>query len=109
MILPNNPIPELMARYRVLKQQADNLKAKMDALRLELEPLVERMEDQNWTDVEGYARFAVYNPSASFDNKAVDQLAQTWAESADAVMQSCGQMLLVLRRENLGRKSLQLR
>jgi len=103
-----NPIPALVARYRVMKAQSDAVKGDMNDLKAELEPLIEAVGGK-WKDKDGYARFTEYQPSVSFETKAVNALAEAWQKSEDAVMQSCGEMLLAHRKQRDGYTSFQIK
>lgn len=108
MELPDNPIPKLVAQYRVLKRQADALKSEMDSIRAELLPHVEAMSEP-WKDGDGYARVTLRLPSMSYESKAVNSLAETWANSDDPVMKSCGEMLLSGRKMRAGYSYLEVK
>jgi len=45
----------------------------------------------------------------SFETKAVNALAEAWQKSEDAVMQSCGEMLLAHRKQRDGYISFQIK
>lgn len=107
--MPDNPIPALMVQYRKLKAQSDAIDAKMKAVKAQIRPAVEATLDEKWQDKDGYARMVTRKPSVSFDTKAVNNFAETWAESKDAIMQSCGEMLLQLREEKDGFTYLQVK
>lgn len=104
----DNPIPELVARYRKLKAQSDAVKADMDSVKAELLPMVEA-QGGKWKDGDGYARLVEYKPSVSYDSKAVEALAEAWCKSDDAVMKSCGEMLQQHRKERSGYTSFQIK
>jgi len=74
MILPTDPVPRLVARYRKLKAQESSLKAKLKCVELELEPLVEAKVGRKWTDALGYARIVQQRKSVSYDQKALEVL-----------------------------------
>jgi hypothetical protein len=85
MILPENPIPEKVAQYRKLKGQIDALKAKQDALKAELYPLVEAQLGRKWTDSQGWARIVTRRESISYNNKALEALYESVPEIASAI------------------------
>lgn len=107
MILPENPIPVLVAQYRKIKAQADAIKETLDKVRAELTILVE--EKGNWKDNEGYARMVERGASVSYDAKTLDVLAQEWTDSDDPVLNKCAQSLLRHRREKAGYSYLQVK
>ncbi len=84
-ILPSNPIPEKVAHYRKLKAQLDAIKVKMDALKAEIEPLVEATDGQKWTDGEGWARIVKRKPSVSYNNRALEALYASVPEVAQVI------------------------
>jgi len=84
-ILPPNPIPEKVAVYRKLKAQSDALKLKMDAIKAEIEPLVEATDGQKWTDLDGWARIVTRKPSVSYNNKALEALYASVPEVAQVI------------------------
>ena len=104
----DNPISMLVARYRRLKAQADADKREMSDLKAEIEPLVTAAGGK-WKDEDGYARFATYKPSVSFETRAVNALVEAWCESDDPVMKSCGVMLKAYRKQRDGYTSFQIR
>lgn len=89
-------IAERVAAYRKLSQQADDLKAQMEAHKAELMTLVEA-RGESWKDDKGYARIVDKAAAYSYPSSAVDDLAVTWAGSDNDIMKSCGQMLLKKR------------
>ena len=107
MILDENPIPQLVVRYRKLKTQRDAIDQQMSEVKAQLEPIVEAVG--KWQDGDGYARIVERNPSVSYSNSAVESLADAWCKSEDAVMRSCGEMLRQHRKENPGSTYLQVR
>jgi len=80
MILPTNPIPEKIAQYRKLKAQVDAIKEKMDALKADIEPLVEAQPERKWADGTGYVRIVTRQPSVSYNNKALEALYESVPE-----------------------------
>ncbi len=106
-MIDENPIPQLIARHRVLTRQKKAVEAEIATVRAELKPLVEAHGE--YTDASGYARITVRKPWVSYDGKAVDKLALAWVKSEDAVMRSCGDMILVNRKPHDGSQSLQVR
>ena len=106
--MEDNSIPQLIARYRVIKAQSDAVKAALSDLKAEIEPLIEAAGGK-WKDKDGYARFTEYRPSVSFETKAVNILVETWCESDDPVMRSCGVMLKAYRKERNGYTSFQIK
>ena len=93
-------IVELVSQYRELKTRANVLDSEMKRIKDEIEPLVK--ESGNWQDREGYARITTTQPSMSFDAKAVGSLMKAWLLSDDAVMHSCGDLLMQYRQEKHG-------
>ena len=108
-ILEENPIPSLVARCRKLDAQVKALQAKLKDVKAELEPIVEALPDRKWSDDAGYAAIISRASSISYDNKAVENLAQAWRLSEDSIMRSCGQMLVALRKEKSGYSYLQVK
>jgi len=106
-ILEDNPVPLLVSRYRKLKAQRDAIDAQMSKVKAELEPIVEA--EGKWQDKEGYARITERKPSVSYNGSAVDNLAEAWCKSENAVMQSCGEMLRQHRKESPGSTYLQIK
>lgn len=90
-------LPELVAQYRTLRAKIKDLEAETDAIRSTIQPLVKALPEQKWGDEDGYARMKHRAESFSYPSKAVDDLAQSWANSKDPIMQSCGEMLLKKR------------
>lgn len=84
-------ISSLVSQYRLLKAQRDIVDGQMQDIKAALEPLID--EHGNWQDAEGYARYTTVKPSVSLDTKAVVNLMHSWLQSADPIMQSCGDML----------------
>jgi len=107
-VLPPNPIPSLIARYRKLKAQRDVVDGKMAVIKAELKPAVEANSDK-WTDDQGYARMITRKDSVSYPSADVDRLAETWAKSNTPAVQDCGNMLLVLRKQKAGYTYLQVK
>lgn len=101
-------IQSLMNTYRKLKAQRNTLDLQMNEIKAELEPAVEA-EGGKWTDGQGYARTVIRSASVSYNNANVDRLAVTWSESDDPIMQSCGAMLLDLRKEKAAFSYLQVK
>ena len=108
MILPDNPIPELVSRHRKLKARRDAIDKQIVNVKDELQPEVEAIGGK-WTDDLGYAKIITRNDSVSYNNSLVDQLARTWSKSDDSIMRSCGEMLLELRKEKAGYSYLQIK
>ncbi len=101
-------IPQLVSRHRKLKAQRDAIDEKMKDVKADLRPEVEAAGGK-WTDSVGYARIITRKDSVGYSAAAVDDLATTWSESEDPIMQSCGKMLLVLRKEKAGFSYLQVK
>ncbi len=101
-------IPQLVLRHRKLKVQRDAVDEKMKEVKADLRPEVEAIGGK-WTDDAGYARMIVRKDSVGYGAAAVDHLATTWSESEDPIMQSCGRMLLGLRKEKAGFSYLQVK
>lgn len=99
---------QLVTEYRLLKSQSDRLKEQMDALRTEIQIVIEQ-SGQDWTDDKGYARVIEVSESVAFQAKAVNTLVEAWQRSEDAIMRSCGEMLAQLRKVKEGRKQLQIK
>ena len=106
-VLDDNPVPLLVSQYRKLKAQADAIKSKMDDVKAKLVPIVEA--EGKWQDDKGYARIVERKASVSYNNGAVESLANAWCKSEDPVMRSCGEMLQGHRREKPGSTYLQVR
>lgn len=98
----------LMHTYRKLKAERNALDLQMNEVKAKLEPAVEA-EGGKWTDGQGYARMVERSASVSYNNANVDRLAVTWSESSDPIMQSCGTMLLDLRKEKAAFSYLQVK
>lgn len=107
MILDENPIPQLIARHRKLKAQRDVLDDKLKLVKAELAPMVEA--NGKWQDGQGYARMVERKAANSYPSASVDRLAITWSGSSDPIMQSCGNMLLDLRKSKAGYSYLQIK
>ena len=103
-----DPIPQLVLRHRKLKVQRDAVDKEMKDVKDDLRPAVEAIGGK-WTDDAGYARMIVRKDSVGYGAGAVDHLAMTWSESEDPIMQSCGRMLLGLRKEKAGFSYLQVK
>lgn len=103
-----DPIPQLIAVHRKLKVQRDAVDAKLKDVKADLRPEVEAIGGK-WIDDAGYARMIVRSDSVGYTAAAVDHLATTWSESEDPIMQSCGRMLLGLRKEKAGFSYLQVK
>ncbi len=103
-----DPIPQLIAVHRKLKVQRDAVDEEMKKVKADLQPEVEAIGGK-WTDDAGYARMIVRNDSVGYAAAAVNHLATTWSESEDPIMQSCGRMLLGLRKEKAGFSYLQVK
>ena len=101
-------IPQLVAVHRKLKVQRDEVDAMLKEVKDDLRPAVEAIGGK-WTDDAGYARMIVRKDSVGYGAAAVDHLATTWSESEDPIMQSCGVMLLGLRKEKAGFSYLQVK
>jgi len=108
-MIEENPIPALVARYRKLKRQVAAVDKELGKVKQELALAVEAEDGQKWMDDNGYAKLVSRKPSVSFNSNAIDRLAQTWADSDDAIMQSCGQMLLSVRKVSDGYTYLQVK
>lgn len=106
-ILPDNPIPQLVAQYRKLKVQKDAIDQQMSKVKAKLELIVEAVG--KWADDEGYARMVERKPSVSYDGKSVDKLMQAWCKSDNPMMKSCGEMLKAHRKESPGSRYLQIK
>lgn len=106
-ILEDNPISQLVARYRKLKAQKDAIDAQMSKVKAELEPAVEA--EGKWTDDEGYAQMVERKPSVSYDGKSVDKLMTAWCKSENPMMKSCGEMLKAHRQPKPGSRYLQIK
>ena len=104
-----DPIPQLVLRHRKLKVQRDAVDEKMKKVKADLRPEVEAIGDNGWKDDAGYARMVVRKDSVGYTATAVNHLATTWSESEDPIMQSCGRMLLGLRKEKAGFSYLQVK
>jgi hypothetical protein len=109
MSIERDPIPQLVAQYRRLKAQVAATNREMDGVKGQLKPLVSELEGQKWQDDGGHAMMKTRKPSASYPSKAIESLAQTWAQSTDAVMKSCGEMLLTHRQEKSGYQYLEVK
>lgn len=109
MTTDENPIPQVVARYRKLKVQKDAIDSAMNEVKAELRPLVEAADEQKWQDSDGYARIVVRSPSVSYSGGPVDALKTAWLKSKDAVMQSCGETLEQLRTVKAGSTYLQVK
>ena len=92
--LTHNASP-LIARYRKIKAQSDDLQAQISELRESIAKIVEAEGD--YQDDVGYAKFRSRKESPSYSSKAVEKLAQVWAKSDDPVLAQCGQLLLAER------------
>ena len=103
-----DPIPRLVAVHRKLKVQRDAVDEMMKEVKADLRPAVEAIGGK-WVDDAGYARMIVRSDSVGYGAGAVDHLATTWSESEDPIMQSCGVMLLGLRKEKAGFSYLQVK
>lgn len=108
-MIEENPIPQKVALHRKLKRQKDAIEAEMNAVKAELRPLVEALDEQKWSDDEGYARMITRRPSVSFQSNPVDALMKAWIKSTDDIMQSCGRMLEQLRVAKPGSIYLQVK
>lgn len=106
-ILPDNPLPALMARYRQLAARKKSLESEIKDLRDEIQPLVESVG--SWQDKEGHAKLKERRSTVTYDNKAVDNLVKAWTQSNDPIMQSCGTMLQELRQQKPGYKYLEIK
>jgi len=84
-ILPPNPIPSLVARYRKLKAQESSLKSRLKDIENELSPLVEASAGHKWTDSQGWVRIVQQRPSVSYDQKALDALYKSVPEIRTAL------------------------
>ena len=101
-------IPQLVLRHRKLKARRDMLDDTLKGIKDDLRPEVEAIGGK-WMDIDGYARMVVRKDSVGYGAAAVDNLATTWSESEDPIMQSCGRMLLGLRKEKAGFSYLQVK
>lgn len=101
-------IPQLVAFHRKLKVQRDVIDKEMKDVKADLQPEVEAIGGK-WTDDAGYAKMIVRKDSVGYAAAAVNHLATTWSESEDPIMQSCGRMLLGLRKEKAGFSYLQVK
>lgn len=108
-VLATNPIPQLVARHRKLKERGNALDMQIDDIRGKIRAAVEATDRRKWTDRDGYAKMVTKKASVTFSNADVNRLAQTWSESTDPIMQACGKMLLDLRKEKAGYSYLQVK
>lgn len=88
----------LITQYRQLSQQVKDLEARKDELKSRIEPLVQATESRKWQDDDGHAMMKSRSESVSYPGKEVDNLVQSWTQSEDSIMKSCGQMLQNLRK-----------
>lgn len=96
--METNHIGEQVTAYRTLVRRIKVLEAKKDALRLDIADLVDEA-GKPWSDGKGYAKFiSAGGPRTTFPPTRVNELAQVWSESTDAIMASCGKSLLAVRK-----------
>lgn len=107
-ILDENPIPQLVARHRKLKERRDSLDEQIKDVKEELRPAIEA-NGGKWQDQTGYARMVTRKDSVGFPSAAVNGFAESWSESDDPIMKSCGDMLLRVRQEKSGFSYLQVK
>ena len=95
-----NHISERVTDYRTLVWHIKRLEQEKVILRADIAALVQEA-GKPWSDVMGYAKFIeAGGPRVTFQATRVNELAQVWSESEDAIMASCGKSLLAIRRES---------
>jgi hypothetical protein len=92
--LTHNASP-LIARYRKIKTEVDDRQTQLGELRESISRII--LEEGDYQDDVGYAKFRSRKESPSYSSKAVEKLAQVWAKSDDPVLAQCGQLLLAER------------
>jgi len=85
---------------RLMQVKAKEIDGKIRSEKARLQKLLEIQGD--YEDKAGYAKIIVREPGVTFPAKQVAELAGAWAASEDAIMQSCGQMLLMLKGTRKG-------
>jgi len=105
----NVTIEYLVGQYRAMTVQIKKIEAERKGLKSSIEMTVRALEGLKWKDTDGHAVIKTRRASVSYPGKEVDNLVKVWAESNDAIMQSCGQMLQNLRRESQKSEYLEVR
>jgi hypothetical protein len=104
IMIDDNPwgmTPIWVARHRIISAQIKSLNVEKKELAGKIEEFLTR-QGEDFKDAEGYATIRRRKPSVSYPGREVDALVQSWTNSEDPIMRSCGEMLKAHRQEKPG-------